>query len=309
MDRQMLATMKPAMMVDFAELETAENFGRLMAVFMWVYAFMSPVSGLIADRLNRKWLIVISLFVWSSVTIAMGYAETFQQLYWLRAIMGVSEAMYIPAALSLIADFHSNKTRSLAIGIHLTGLFMGQALGGFGASIAAHWNWKFTFQLFGLIGVVYSFVLIIFLREFKRSKAELAKDKIVEKKVPILKVFSVLFSNISYWIILFYFAVPFLPGWGTKNWLPTLFASTLHIDMAQAGPLSTITTAVSSLFGVIIGGILSDRWARKHLRGRIYASSLGLALTIPALLLLGFGHSLNSYCSGSLLLWFRFRNV
>lgn len=291
MDRQMLATMKPAMMVDFVELQTAENFGRLMAIFMWVYAFMSPVSGIIADRLNRKWLIVISLFVWSSVTVAMGYAETFKQLYWLRALMGVSEAMYIPAALSLITDFHSNKTRSLAIGIHLTGLFMGQALGGFGATIAHHWNWKITFQTFGLIGVFYSFVLVLFLREYKNSKTELLKQNIVEKKLHVLKVFSVLFSNISYWIILFYFAVPFLPGWGTKNWLPTLFASTLNINMAQAGPLSTITTAVSSLFGVIIGGIISDRWARKNLRGRIYTSSLGLAMTIPSLLLLGFGHS------------------
>jgi len=103
---------------------------------------------------------------------------------------------------------------------------------------------------------------------------------------------AILLSNISFWIILFYFAVPSLPGWATKNWLPTLFAENLHIPMSQAGPLSTITIAASSFIGVIFGGILSDRWVQKNIRGRIYTSAIGLGLTIPSLLLLGFGHSL-----------------
>ena len=120
MDRQMLSTMKDAMQLDIAELQSATNFGRLMAVFLWIYGFMSPVAGMIADRLNRKWLIVGSLFVWSAVTFGMGYAETFTQVYWLRALMGVSEALYIPAGLSLIADWHQDKSRSLAVGIHMT---------------------------------------------------------------------------------------------------------------------------------------------------------------------------------------------
>ena len=105
-DRQMLSTMKPSMMIDIAELQTAANFGRLMAIFLWIYALMSPLSGVIADRLNRKWLIVASLFVWSGVTLMMGFATTFNQLYALRAVMGVSEAFYMPAGLSLIADYH-----------------------------------------------------------------------------------------------------------------------------------------------------------------------------------------------------------
>lgn len=137
MDRQMLSTMKEAMQIDIVELQSAANFGYLMAVFLWIYGLMSPVSGIIADRLNRKWLIVGSLFVWSSVTYLMGVADTYDQVLWLRAVMGVSEALYIPAALSLIADYHTGKSRSLAIGIHMTGLYMGQAVGGFGATVAA----------------------------------------------------------------------------------------------------------------------------------------------------------------------------
>ena len=167
MDRQMLSTMKSAMMIDIAELQKAEHFGNLMAVFLIIYGFMSPLSGIIADRVNRKWLIVGSLFVWSGVTYGMGMAHTFDQIYWLRAIMGFSEALYIPAALSLIADYHTGKTRSLAIGIHMTGLYMGQAIGGFGATVAVAFSWDEAFHWFGNIGVVYSAMLVFFLFEKK----------------------------------------------------------------------------------------------------------------------------------------------
>lgn len=165
MDRQMLSTMKDAMQIDIIELQSATNFGRLMAVFLWIYGLMSPMAGIIADRVSRKWLIVGSLFVWSAVTYGMGYADTFNQIYWLRALMGVSEALYIPAGLSLIADWHQEKSRSLAVGIHMTGLYAGQAIGGFGATVAAAYSWHTTFHWFGIVGIVYALVLIIFLRE------------------------------------------------------------------------------------------------------------------------------------------------
>lgn len=287
MDRQMLSTMKPSMMIDIAELQTAANFGRLMAIFLWIYGIMSPFAGMIADRVNRKWLIVGSLFVWSAVTLAMGYAQNFTQLYWLRAIMGVSEALYIPAGLSLIADYHGDKTRSLAIGIHMTGLYMGQALGGFGATIASAFSWKTAFHTFGLIGISYAVVLLLFLREKKAQTIETPNQSTT--KPSLTKGLALLVSNISFWIILLYFAVPSLPGWAVKNWLPTLFADSLHIDMSKAGPLSTITIAASSFIGVIFGGILSDRWVQKNIRGRIYTSAIGLALTIPSLLFIGLG--------------------
>ncbi len=303
MDRQILSTMRPAMAGDILELESAAVFGNLMAIFLWIYGFMSPVAGVIADKLNRKRLIVGSLFVWSAVTLAMGYANTYEQLYVLRAIMGVSEALYIPAGLSLIADYHSDKSRSLAIGIHMTGLYFGQALGGFGATVAASYSWHYTFILFGLVGVIYSVVLIFFLHE---TDHRTGPQKIVQEKVPLLKGFSVLFSNIAFWVILLYFAVPSLPGWATKNWLPTLFSENLHVPMEQAGPMATITIAVSSFFGVILGGILSDRWIQKNIRGRIYTSAIGLALTIPAVILIGYGHSVFAIVAAGLMFGFGF---
>jgi len=301
MDRQMLAAMRPAMQGDIHELQSATIFGYLMGIFLWVYGLMSPMSGVLADKFNRKWLIVASLFVWSGVTYAMGLATTLQQIYWLRAIMGISEALYIPAGLSLIADFHDNGTRSLAIGIHMTGIYFGQALGGFGATISAAFSWHTTFHFFGLAGMAYSLILIIFLKEKDRDAKMVLSDKMPGNHPKSLyKVLALLFSNISFWMILIYFAVPSLPGWATKNWLPTLFSEGLGIPMAKAGPISTVAIAASSFLGVLFGGVLSDRWVVKNIRGRIYTSAIGLALTIPSLLLIGFGHTLFSVVSAAL---------
>jgi len=292
LDRQMLSTMKPSMMIDIAELAKAENFGRLMAIFLWIYALMSPISGIIADRLNRKWMIVGSLFIWSGVTLAMGYAKTFDQLYVLRAIMGVSEAFYMPAGLALIADYHQGRTRSLAIGIHITGVYLGQAFGGFGATVASLFSWQWTFHSFGFLGMAYSLVLLLFLKEKKGYVVDTTQKSSVGMELSqAYKSLGILFTNIAFWVILFNFSAPSFPGWAVKNWLPTLFSDALHMDMAQAGPIATITTAFSSLVGVLIGGYLSDRWVHKNLRGRVYTGAMGMFLTIPALFLLGYGNS------------------
>ena len=301
MDRQMLSTMQEAMKVDIAELNRAEAFGALMAVFLWIYGIVSPFAGIVADRVSRKWLVVGSLFVWSAVTFLMGYAENFQQLYWLRALMGISEALYIPSALSLIADWHEGRSRSLAIGLHMTGLYVGQAVGGFGATLAAMLSWQSAFHWFGIVGIAYSVVLVLMLHENPMHGRTQAASNQDSKKVSIFNGLGVVLSTWAFWVILFYFAAPSLPGWATKNWLPTLFAQSLDIPMSSAGPISTITIAVSSFIGVIFGGWLSDRWVQRNLRGRIYTSAIGLGMTIPALLLLGLGSSLVAVVGAGLL--------
>lgn len=296
MDRQMLSTMQEAMKADIAELNRAEAFGALMAVFLWIYGLVSPFAGIVADRLSRKRLVIGSLFVWSGVTWLMGYASNFHELYMLRALMGISEALYIPSALSLIADWHEGRSRSLAIGIHMTGLYVGQAVGGFGATIAASFSWHSTFQWFGIIGVTYSAVLALLLHDKPKPAAPAAGQAPVPgtqgRKESLWRGLGVVLSTWAFWVILIYFAVPSLPGWATKNWLPTLFATNLGIPMAEAGPMSTITIAASSFVGVILGGVLSDKWVLRNIRGRIFTSAIGLGLTIPALVLLGFGHNM-----------------
>lgn len=302
MDRQMLSTMREYMAIDIAPLQSAEAFGALMGIFLLIYAFVSPFAGTVADRLSRKWLIVGSLAVWSLVTLLMGYCTTYDQLMWLRGLMGVSEALYIPSSLSLIADYHTGKSRSLAVGIHMTGLYLGQALGGFGAVLASALTWQQTFHWFGVIGVAYAVVLSLALKENRTTAAPAANVQASkEAKESIWKSFCLIFSNIAFWAILFFFASSSMPGWATKNWLPTLFQTSLNIPMEQAGPIATITIAAASLIGVLIGGPLSDRWVKVNLKGRVYTSAIGLAMMVPALVLIGLGHGLAAAVAAGLL--------
>lgn len=304
MDRQMIATMRPAMQADIEDLRQAANFGRLMAVFMWIYGAMSVFSGMVADRVNRKWLIIGSLFVWSAVTFAMGFARSFDQLYLLRAIMGFSEALYIPGGLALIAELHSDRTRSLAVGIHMSGIYMGQAFGGFGSTISSMYSWQQTFIFFGFVGMAYAVLLMFFLKDARRPVP-------VEPQpgVPVAGVFDGLLSLLKsppFWIIVIYFAVPSLPGWAIKNWAPTLISENLGIDMSRAGPIATISISISSLLGVLTGGMLSDRWVQKNIRGRVYTGAIGLSLTVPAMLLMGFGTELPHILTAAFLFGFGF---
>lgn len=309
MDRQMLSTMKEAMSHSIPELEKAETFGNLMAAFMWIYGLMSPFAGAIADRMNRKWLIVASLFVWSSVTLLMGFTHDFSTLYILRMVMGLSEAMYIPAALALIADFHTGKSRSLAIGVHMTGLYVGQALGGFGAMLSHHLSWESTFIYFGLFGALYALVLATFLHE---TDAQLARIKNGAKTNEsqsnglnnVVQSFGKILSSVPFWGMLIFFTATSLPGWATKNWLPTLFEQNLHLNMQIAGPISTATIALSSFIGVFAGGAISDRWVKTNVKGRVYTSAMGLGMMAPALVFLGFGSSYLSVIGGGFLFGF-----
>jgi MFS family permease len=276
LDRQMLATMGLSIKVDITELQSAEKFGQLMAIFLWVYACCSPVGGFIADRVNRKWLIVGSVGVWSAVTLLMGRANDFGQLYWLRGLMGVSEAFYIPAGLALIADYHPGPTRSLAVGIHTSGIYLGQALGGVGGWIAQEISWRSAFVSCGAIGVAYAFVLVIFLRENRSQPVPVRGTTTGDASLSSP-------DWIGYGILLLCFTLPSLPGWAVKNWLPTLLQDRFSMAQAPSGLWATLTNAGAAFCGVLLGGRLADCWALRSLRGRTRVSGLGLLLIVPAL--------------------------
>src|SRR5690606_34268124 len=123
LDRQMLASMKYSMMMDIPSIGSEQNWGFILGSFKWVYAVFSPIGGYLADRWSRRHVITLSLLVWSIVTWLTGYVTTFEQLVATRALMGISEAIYIPAALAMITDFHLGSTRSRAVGIHQTAIY------------------------------------------------------------------------------------------------------------------------------------------------------------------------------------------
>ncbi len=285
LDRQMVSSIRADIRADIPSIANDQDFGTLMAVFMWVYAFLSPVGGFLADKFNRRWMVIGSLFVWSAVTWATGHAQTYSQMLTLRALMGISEAFYIPAALALIADFHTGGTRARAIGIHQSGIYVGLALGGVGGYIAQTSSWRNCFTWFGAAGVIYSVVLMLALREGGRQATA---------KVPIRigETCRALWSQPAFWILVVYFTLPAIAGWVTKNWLPTYLADTFQLKQGPAGLSATGYIQIASFVGVLLGGVVADGWMRRTQRGRIYTSALGVLLLVPALLGLGYAGSL-----------------
>jgi MFS family permease len=287
LDRQMVSTIRASIRADIPSIASDQDFGTLMAVFMWVYAFLSPVGGFIADKFNRRWTVIGSLFVWSAVTWATGHAQTYSQMLTLRALMGVSEAFYFPAALALIADFHTGGTRAKAVGLHQTGLYAGLALGGIGGYIAQTSSWRNCFTWFGAAGVIYAIVLIFMLKD---APAQNSGGK--KKSISVREIFFALWSQPAFWILVIYFTLPSIAGWLTKNWLPTFLADTFNLKQGPAGLSATCYIQFASLGGVFLGGVIADGWMRKTNRGRIFTSALGVFLLVPALLALGYAWSL-----------------
>jgi len=289
LDRQMLSTIRASIRADIPTIANDQEFGTLMAMFMWVYAFLSPIGGYIADRFNRRWTVIGSLFVWSAVTWLTGHAHTYTEMKVYRALMGISEAFYFPAALALIADFHTGSTRARAVGIHQTGLYAGLTLGGIGGYIADTSSWRNCFTWFGAAGVIYAVVLMLALRD-----ANGKTDHALEEKSPVtvISTFRALWSQWSFWVLVIYFTLPAIAGWVTKNWLPTFLADAFNLKEGPAGLSATGYIQLASLGGVFLGGVVADWWMRRTNRGRIYTSSLGVLLLVPALLFLGYSWSM-----------------
>jgi MFS family permease len=288
LDRQMVSTIRASIRADIPSIANDQDFGTLMAVFMWVYAFLSPIGGFIADKFNRRRTVIASLFVWSAVTWATGHATTYSQMLGFRAAMGISEAFYIPAALALIADFHTGGTRAKAIGIHQSGLYAGLALGGLGGYIAQTSSWRNCFSWFGLAGVIYALVLIVGLRD---APAPDSSGR-AKPRVTVMETIIALWTNPAFWILVVYFTLPAIAGWVTKNWLPTYLADTFNLKEGKAGLSATGYIQIASFIGVILGGVVADWWMRRTARGRIFTSAFGVLLLVPALLGLGYAWSL-----------------
>jgi MFS family permease len=291
LDRQMVSTVRASIRADIPSIINDQEFGTLMAVFMWVYAFLSPLGGFVADKFNRRWTVIGSLGVWSAVTWATGHATTYSQMLWFRALMGISEAFYIPAALALIADFHTGNTRARAVGIHQSGIYAGLALGGVGGYIAQTSSWRNCFTWFGAAGVIYSVVLILALRDAPSAAGAAGRPK---PSVTVGETLRALWLQPAFWILVIYFTLPAIAGWVTKNWLPTYLADTFQLKEGPAGLSATGYIQLASFAGVLLGGVVADWWMRATARGRIYTSALGVLLMVPALLGLGWAWSLNA---------------
>ncbi len=276
-DRTMITTMRGSILE--AIPMTDAQFGLLTAVFLWIYGGLSPLAGFMADKLGKARVILVSLFVWSAVTWLTAYVTTFEQLLVTRALMGISEACYIPAALALIMDYHRGPTRSLATGIHMAGIMTGQSLGFLGGWIAETHAWNTAFIFFGAFGVVYSLALVFLLKEAPKT----VSVSQLEVRIGFAKGIAYLFRQRSFVLLVIFFALVSILTWLVVGWLPTYFKEHFNLSQTTAGLYSTAYIFTSAIFGVLLGGFLADRWGRVNPRGRILVPAIGLCIAAPAI--------------------------
>jgi MFS transporter, Spinster family, sphingosine-1-phosphate transporter len=281
----MLASMKFSVMHDIPDIGLEANWGTILALFKWVYAFLSPIGGYLADRYSRRHVIAGSLLVWSIVTWTTGHVTTYEQLLATRALMGISEAFYIPAALALIADFHTGGTRSRAIGLHQMGIYVGVIIGGFGGYVADQpgLGWRVAFDACGIAGVAYAVPLFLLLRNPPRT-AE-AQNRPRTSPGAALRE---LLGNGSFILLVLYFTLPALAGWIVRDWMPAILKAEFGIGQGLAGVSATIYWQVAAIVGALVGGWLADRWMRKTPRGRIFVSAIGMSFIVPAMFGVGY---------------------
>ena len=289
LDRQMLAAMKYSVMADIPSIGTEENWGFMLGQFKWVYAFLSPLGGYIADRFSRRLTICGSLFVWSAVTWWTGHVTSYAELLTARSLMGISEAFYIPAALALIADYHTGPTRSRAVGLHQMAIYGGVIVGGFGGYVAdaPALGWRSAFDACGVFGMLYALPLALLLRDVPRPD-----DIAMERRISPARAATELLTNVYFVLLVLYFTLPALAGWVVRDWMPAILKQQFDIGQGRAGVAATLYWQVAAIIGAVAGGWLADRWMRRNMRGRIFVSAVGMSLIVPAIFGVGNAGSL-----------------
>lgn len=274
------------------------QLGIVGASFMWVYAGFAPIAGLIGDRLKRKTLIISGLIFWSLITIATALSTEYTHLVIFRALEGFGEAFYFPASMSLLSDYHGRETRSRAMSIHQSSVYAGTIAGGTLAGVMGQaYGWRSSFYVFGALGTVLGFVLLALLREPRRGQTELDDDVAVPTavspprtggvltavlaavrevfKAPMVRILMAVFVGANFVAMIF------------LTWMPSFLFNKFKMSLAMAGLSGTAYLQIASVLGVLTGGILADRLARKYRGGRMMAQSVGLILGVPFIFLTG----------------------
>lgn len=281
LDRMIITTMRTSI-VDAIPMTDAQ-FGLLTSVFLWIYGLLSPVAGFLADRFNRSRVIIGSLFVWSLVTWLTSQATSFEQLLATRALMGISEACYIPAALALIVDYHKNVTKSLATGIHIAGVYVGQSLGFLGGWLAENHSWNYAFSVFGIVGISYAVVLTFLLKDAPKPQT----IKVQAPQINFLDALRQLFRQPAYLLALSAWGLLGVASWMIGAWLPTYYKETFGLTQTDAGVYATAYFYAAMFFGVLTAGAIADYWSKSNPRARVLLPAISLVLACPGIVIGG----------------------
>ena len=280
-DRQAIFSVFPLLKSEMGLSDV--QLGIVGSSFMWVYAGVGPIAGLIGDRLQRKTLIIVGLVFWSLITIATALSTNYTHLIIFRALEGFGEAFYFPASMSMLSDYHSADTRSRAMAFHQSSVYAGTIAGGSIAGVMGQvYGWRSSFYLFGSAGILYGIVLLLLLREPSRKQVEVE----IERHGVIATVRE-LFSNPMVRILTAVFVGANFVAMIFLTWMPSFLYQKFAMSLAMAGLSGTAYLQIASVFGVISGGIFADRLARRYRGGRMMAQATGLLLGVPFIFLAG----------------------
>lgn len=277
------------------------------AAFMYVYAAAGPIAGIIGDRFSRKLLIIGGLVFWSLVTVGTALATRYEHLVLVRALEGFGEAFYFPASMALISEYHGPDTKSRAMGIHQSSVYAGTIAGGaVSGFMGEHYGWRSSFVLFGSLGVLLGVVLLIALKEPPRSKsneADAAHATLDWRQKGLWRDIAEIFAHPMVRILILVFIGANFVASIFLTWMPTFLLRKFNMSLSMAGLSGTMYKELASMLGVLVGGVLADRLAKKYAGGRVITQAIGLfggvvfifltgwTLAIPLLILamIGFG--------------------
>ena len=255
----------------------------LGSFFLWSYAAGSPLAGFLADRWPRGRAVAISLFAWSLVTIWSGLSRSSTELLVSRVLLGLSEFMYLPAAIALIADHHPASTRGRAMAIHLCGLNAGLVGGGALAGYLGETHgWRASLFVLGAVGIGMSVLCFLFLRE---GPGRLSKEAVQKQQRPLGEQLRAMLSRPGYVMIAIQAALVSVGTWMFFNWMPLYFRESFGLSLALAGFSGTAILQVAAVAGALAGGFLSDEMAVRVPRGgRLQMMTICYVLCAPCLL-------------------------
>ena len=279
------------------------QLGIVGASFMWVYAGIGPIAGLVGDRINRKSLIVAGLVFWSLITIATALSTQYSHLVLFRALEGFGEAFYFPASMSLLSDYHGPATRSRAMSIHQSSVYAGTIAGGSVAGVLGqHFGWRSSFYLFGSLGILLGALLLLLLREPARNRSSSpltvnspgrsvgTSSLLTRNDSSLSGVFRTvreLFANPMVRILTLVFVGANFVAMIFLTWMPSFLYRKFNLSLAMSGVSATAYLQIASVLGVLSGGVLADKFAKANRGGRMLTQAIGLTLGVPFIFLAG----------------------
>jgi MFS family permease len=290
-DRQAIFSVFPLLQKELGLSDP--QLGLLGSAFAWVYGLSGFFAGFVVDRISRKKGILGGLFAWSVICMATAFSRGFRTLFALRAAEGLGETVYYPASMSMVSDYHGKETRSRAIGIHQTSVYAGTIAGGALAGlIAEHYGWRWSFIVFGGLGILLGFVLNRFLREPQRGQADLAEAPSASLTFPqfvqLLRRTPTMLCLTGAFVCSNFVALVLL------TWMPKFLYDQFHMGLAVAGLTATIFVQLASVLGSITGGWLADILRTRTPRGRIMVQAAGVLCGAPFVAWCGMTRSVTS---------------